>query len=189
MRHVPISRTRYIRPHRRRDHALRHHRRPWCHLVLLLSGRSRGHSTSQSCVSATKRRASLRPKLKRESPSCQTIGSRSAFAADEMRGIIMSRRTIVSLAAAALVGIVCAATISTDAFAQPRGRVVVGRAGVARVHPGVGVGLGAAALGAAALGAAAAGAAAAAPYGYPYAYPYAYPYRPACGYYPYGPCY
>jgi len=44
---------------------------------------------------------------------------------------------------------------------------------------------GAAAAGAAAAGAAAYGAAAAAPY-YPYAYPYP---RPACGYYPYPPCY
>lgn len=48
---------------------------------------------------------------------------------------------------------------------------------------------GAAVAGAAAVGAAAAYAA---PYGYaaPYASPYAYPYaRPACGYYPYPPCY
>ncbi|MGE3144947.1 MAG: hypothetical protein AB7K35_05120 [Pseudorhodoplanes sp.] len=42
--------------------------------------------------------------------------------------------------------------------------------------------------GAAAAGAAVAGAAAAGAYYHPYAYP-PYPYRPACGYYPYPPCY
>src|SRR5271165_1569270 len=53
-------------------------------------------------------------------------------------------------------------------------------------HPGaVGVGVGAAAVGAAAIGAAAAGA-----YYHPYAYPSYYaPPPPACGYYPYPPCY
>ncbi len=52
-------------------------------------------------------------------------------------------------------------------------------------HPvGVGVGVGAAAVGAAAVGAAAAGA-----YYHPYAYPYYAPPPPACGYYPYPPCY
>ena len=63
------------------------------------------------------------------------------------------------------------------------GRVgYVGRAGWYR---GVGVGaVGAAAIGGAAIGAAAASAYH--PYGYPYAYPYA---APACGYYPYPPCY
>jgi hypothetical protein len=50
-------------------------------------------------------------------------------------------------------------------------------------HPG-GVAAGAAAVG---LGAAAVGAAAAGAYYHPYAYPYAPP--PACGYYPYPPCY
>jgi hypothetical protein len=33
----------------------------------------------------------------------------------------MSRRTLISLAATAIVGIVCIATISTDAFAYRRG--------------------------------------------------------------------
>ena len=50
-------------------------------------------------------------------------------------------------------------------------------------HP-VGVGVGAAAVGAAAVGAAAAGA-----YYHPYGYPYYAPPPPACGYYPYPPCY
>jgi hypothetical protein len=53
-------------------------------------------------------------------------------------------------------------------------------------HP-AGVAVGAAALG---LGAAAVGAAAAGAYYHPYAYPYyAAPPPPACGYYPYPPCY
>ena len=92
----------------------------------------------------------------------------------------MSRLTLISLAATAIVGIVCIATISTDAFAYRRG-VGVGRAGVyhggvyrggvyrgAAVRRGVAVGVGAAAVGAAAAG--------------------AY-YAPRCGHYPYGPCY
>jgi len=92
----------------------------------------------------------------------------------------MSSRTIVSLAASAIISIVCIATISTDAFAYRRG-VGVGRAGVyhggvyragvyrgAAVRRGVAVGVGAAAVGAAAAG--------------------AY-YAPRCGYYPYPPCY
>jgi hypothetical protein len=100
-------------------------------------------------------------------------------------------RTMMSLAAAALIGIAC---VSTDALA--RGGRGVGRAGhvggigrtggvgrVGGVHGayrggyagrGWGVGVGAAAVGAAAVGAAAAG-----------------PYynRAACGYAPYPPCY
>jgi hypothetical protein len=53
-------------------------------------------------------------------------------------------------------------------------------------HPG----WGGAAVGAAAVGAAAVGAAAASAYYHPYAYPYyAPPPPPACGYYPYPPCY
>lgn len=92
----------------------------------------------------------------------------------------MSRRTLISLAASGIVGIACAATISTDAFAYRRGvgvgRVGVGRAGVyhggvyrgAAVRRGVAVGVGAAAVGAAAAG--------------------AY-YAPRCGYYPNPPCY
>jgi len=90
----------------------------------------------------------------------------------------MSRRTHISLAASAIVGTACIATISTDAFAYRRG-VGVGRAGVshggvyrgdvyrgATVRRGVAVGVGAAAVGAAgAYGA----------------------YR--CGYYPYRLCY
>jgi hypothetical protein len=87
----------------------------------------------------------------------------------------MSRRTLISLAATAIVGIVCIATISTDAFAYRRA-VGVGRAGVYRggvyrgaaVRRGVAVGVGAAAVGAAAAG--------------------AY-YAPRCGYYPNPPCY
>ena len=87
----------------------------------------------------------------------------------------MSRRTLISLAATVIVGIVCIATISTDAFAYRRG-VGVGRAGVyhggvyrgAAVRRGAAVGVGAAAVGAAAAG--------------------AY-YAPRCGYYPNPPCY
>jgi hypothetical protein len=52
-------------------------------------------------------------------------------------------------------------------------------------HPYYGAAAGAAAVG---LGAAAVGAAAAGAYYHPYAYPYAPP-PPACGYYPYPPCY
>ena len=93
----------------------------------------------------------------------------------------MSRRTIVSVAASAIIGIGCIATISTDAFAyRGGGRAGVGRAGVyhggvhragvyrggvyrgAAVRRGVAVGVGAAAYGA--YGAA------------------------RCGYYPYPAC-
>jgi len=98
----------------------------------------------------------------------------------------MSKRTIISLAAAAIIGISC---IATDAFAYRaraggvrvggvHGGVAYRRARVggvgyrgAYVRRGVGVGVG--------VGAAAVGAAVAAPY-------YG---RPACGYYPYPPCY
>jgi hypothetical protein len=91
----------------------------------------------------------------------------------------MSRRSIISLAASAIIGIGCIAIISTDAFAyRGGGRAGVGRAGhyhggvhrggVYRpVARGVAVGVGAAAVGAAAAG--------------------AY-YAPRCGYYPYPPC-
>jgi hypothetical protein len=78
----------------------------------------------------------------------------------------MSLRTIISLALATTLGIAC---VSTDALAYHG----VYREGVYRgayVCRGVGVGLGAAAV----------GAAVAAPYYYG---------RPACGYYPYPPCY
>src|SRR5258707_5787022 len=94
------------------------------------------------------------------------------------KGIIMSRRTLISLAASAIVGVACVATISTDAFAYRRGVGVghagvyhggVARGGVARagvyrgavyrggvygspIARGVAVGLGAAAVGAAAAG-------------------------------------
>jgi hypothetical protein len=89
----------------------------------------------------------------------------------------MSYRTVISIAAAAILGIAC---VSTDALAY-RGGVRVGgvraggvyRGGAYRgayVRRGVGVGIGAAAL----------GAAVAAPYLYN---------RAACGYYPYPPCY
>ncbi len=90
----------------------------------------------------------------------------------------MTRRTIVSLVAAVVVGIASVATISTDAFARG-GRVAVGRAGAyhggvhhvyrAPVRRGVAVGVGAAAAGAAAG-----------------AYYYN---QPRCGVYPYPPCY
>lgn len=111
------------------------------------------------------------------------------------RKSIMSRRTIISLCASAVLGIGCLAMVSTDASAY-RGRGGVHRAGVhhggayrgayragayrgyragvyrgAAVRRGVAVGVGAAAVGAAAYGA----------YGGYGAY--------RCGYYPYGPCY
>src|SRR5260370_25234021 len=50
------------------------------------------------------------------------------------KGLFMSRRIIVSLAASVIVSIACIATISTDAFAYRRG-VGVGRVGV--YHGGV----------------------------------------------------
>jgi hypothetical protein len=94
----------------------------------------------------------------------------------------MSRRTI-ALALSVIFGIGFLATISTDASAYRRG-VGVYRGGVYRggVYRGVrpGVAVGAAALGAAAVGAAAAGA---------YYAPRYYAPAPACGYYPYPPCY
>ena len=98
----------------------------------------------------------------------------------------MSRRTIMSLAASVIIGIGFIGTISTDASAYYRRGVGVYRGGVYRggvyrgVRPGVAVGVGAAAVGAAALGAAAAGA---------YYGPRYYAPAPACGYYPYPPCY
>ena len=106
---------------------------------------------------------------------------------------IMSRRTIISLAASVIVGIGFIATISTDASAYYRGGVYRGgvyRGGYYRgVRPGVAVGIGAAAVGAAAVGAAAAGAYYAPGY-YPPGYYAPRYYAPAaCGYYPYPPCY
>src|SRR6266850_2214284 len=94
----------------------------------------------------------------------------------------MSRRTILSLAASAIIGIGFIGTISTDASAYRGG---VYRGGVYRgVRPGVAVGIGAAAVGAAAVGAAAAGAyyapgyyGAPAPVGCPYGYYYYAPYN------------
>jgi hypothetical protein len=93
----------------------------------------------------------------------------------------MSRRSIVSLAASAIIGIGCIAMISTDAFAYRGGRAGVHRGGAyhggvhrggvyrgAPIARGVAVGVGAAAVGAAAAG--------------------AY-YAPRCGYYPNPPCY
>ena len=53
--------------------------------------------------------------------------------------IIMSRRNIVSFAAAVVIGLACISTISTDAFAR-RGGAGVGRPGVGVGRPGVGVG-------------------------------------------------
>jgi hypothetical protein len=103
------------------------------------------------------------------------------------KGLAMSRRTITSLAASVIVGILFVATIPTDASAYYRGGVHRGgvhRAGVYRggvyrgagyrggyyrgapVARGVAIGVGAAAVGAAAAGA----------------------YAPRCGYYPYPPC-
>src|SRR5712672_998033 len=101
------------------------------------------------------------------------------FFGNRGRTVIMSHRTIFSLAASVIIGIGCIATISTDAFAYRGGRVGVGRAGVYRggvyrgaaVRRGVAVGVGAAAVGAAAYGA------------------YGSYYAPGCGYYPNPPCY
>ena len=96
----------------------------------------------------------------------------------------MSRRIIFSLAASAIIGIGCLATISTDAFAYRAG---VGRAGVYRggVHRGAvyrgGVYRGAAVRRGVAVGVGAAAVGAYGAYG-------AYNAR-RCGYYPYGPCY
>src|SRR3954468_3567378 len=105
------------------------------------------------------------------------------------KGLIMSRRTLISLAASVIVGTVLIATVSTDAFARRGGGG--GRAGAGIHHGGVhhgavhrgGVYRGAAVrrgmavgVGAAAVGAAAAGAYGA--YG-----------AQGCGYYPYPPCY
>jgi hypothetical protein len=105
----------------------------------------------------------------------------------------VSYRTLISLAATAIVGMAC---VSTDAFAAYRGvRGGVYHGGVHRgayVRPGVGigvrpgVGVGAAAVGAAAVGAAAydvsiAGAA----YGAYQPSNYGYHYTAGCGYYPY----
>jgi hypothetical protein len=84
----------------------------------------------------------------------------------------MSYRAIISFSTAAVIGISC---ISTEALAW-RGRAGVYHGGIYRggIYRGAyvrrGVGLGAAAV----------GAAVAAPYYYG---------RPACGYYPYPPCY
>jgi hypothetical protein len=98
----------------------------------------------------------------------------------------MSHRSIISVAAAAILAIAC---VSTDALAYRGGggRAGVGRAGGVHggYHGGVyrggyarrGWGVGA---GAAAVGAAAVGAAIAAPYYYNSA---------QCGYYPYPACY
>ena len=109
----------------------------------------------------------------------------------------MSRRTIMSLAAAVIFGIGFILTISTEASAYRGVRGGVYRGGVYRggvyrggiyrgVRPGVAVGIGAAAVGAAAVGAAAAGAYYAPGY-YGAPAPVACPY----GYYfyaPYGRC-
>lgn len=98
----------------------------------------------------------------------------------------MARKSIVSLAVAALIAIPCLSGVSTDAMAARRGAAVGGyhggmyhggayRGGAYRgyayrggryVRPGIGLGAAAAAAGA-----------------------YNYYNRPACGYYPYPPCY
>jgi len=96
--------------------------------------------------------------------------------------LIMSRRTIISLAASVIIGIGFVGTISTDASAYragvSRGGVYRGgvyRGGVYRgVRPGVAVGIGAAAVGAAAAGAYYG---APAPVGCPYGYYYYAPYN------------
>ena len=109
--------------------------------------------------------------LLRHDPSQEDFGSEYELISLR-KGLIMSRRTLVSLAASVIVGIACIATISTDAFAYRRG-IGVGRAGVYRgaaVRRGVAVGVGAAAVGAAAGAYGAYGA-------------------QRCGYYPYPPCY
>ena len=108
------------------------------------------------------------------------------------RELIMSRRTIISLAASVIIGIGFVGTVSTDASAYRAGvaRGGVYRGGVYRggayyrgVRPGVAIGIGAAAVGAAAVGAAAAGAYygpgyyGAAPVGCPYGYYYYAPYN------------
>jgi hypothetical protein len=102
----------------------------------------------------------------------------------------MSNRTVISIAAATILGVAC---VSTDASARAGFHGGAGHAG--GFHHGVygggygrggwhggygrgGWGWGAA--GAAAVGAAAVGAAVTAPYYYG---------RPACGYYPYAACY
>ena len=90
----------------------------------------------------------------------------------------MSHRSFISIAASAIIGIACVATVSTDALAYRGGRVGVGRVGVHHagvyrapvrrgVRAGVAVGVGAAAAGA---------------YG-------AYRAPAQCGYYPYPACY
>jgi hypothetical protein len=125
--------------------------------------------------------------LLRHDPSQEDFGSEYELISLR-KGLIMSRRTLISLAASVIVGIVFIATISTDAFAYRRGggvaRAGVYHGGVARggvyrggvyrgapIARGVAVGVGAAAVGAAAAGA------------------YGGYYAPRCGYYPYPPCY
>lgn len=98
----------------------------------------------------------------------------------------MTRLSILSLAAAVVLGIASIAIVSSDAFAYRGGAVrggAVYRGGAVRggavyrggayrgvaVRRGVAVGVGAAAVGAAAAG--------------------AYYAAPRCGYYPYPPCY
>jgi hypothetical protein len=92
----------------------------------------------------------------------------------------MSPRTLISVAAAAILGIAC---VSTDALAY-RGVYRAGGVRVGGVYRGGvyrgGVYRGAYVRRGVGLGAAAVGAAVAAPYYYG---------RPACGYYPYPPCY
>ena len=97
----------------------------------------------------------------------------------------MSHRTVISIAAAAILGLAC---ISTDALARAGGfhgggfhGGYHGRGGAYGAGYGRGGwGRGGWGLGAAAVGAAAVGAAVTAPYYYG---------RPACGYYPYAACY
>ena len=115
----------------------------------------------------------------RHNPSHEDSGSEYELISLR-KGLIMSRRTLISLAASLVVGIACIATISTDAFAYRRG-VGVGRAGVYHggVHRGAvyrgGVYRGVAVRRGVAVGV---GAAAAGAY-----------YAPRCGYYPNPPCY
>ena len=99
----------------------------------------------------------------------------------------MSRRTLISLAASVIVGIVLIATVSTDAFARRGGGG--GRAGAGIHHGGVhhgavhrgGVYRGAAVRRGVAVGVGAAAVGAAGAYG-------AYGAQ-RCGYQPYPPCY
>jgi hypothetical protein len=92
----------------------------------------------------------------------------------------MSRKTIITLAASAIIGMGCLAMVSTDAFARGgRAGAGVGHAGVGVGHHGVGVGArGVGVAGAPVRRGVAVGVGAAAVGAYA-----------RCGYSPYPPCY